>query len=75
MPRKNPVLRQFGEAVRLERKKQGISQEDLALRAEINRSYMGAVERGEENISILTMHKVAGVLRVKVSDLLIGGGL
>lgn len=75
MPQKNPVLRRFGEAVRTERKRQGISQEQLALRAEINRTYMGGVERGEENISLLTMHKLCGVLRLKPSKLLGEGGL
>ncbi len=75
MPQKNPLLRRFGEAVRVERKRQGISQEDLALRAEINRSYMGAVERGEENISLLTIQKLATVLKVKPSALLADGGL
>lgn len=75
MPQKNPVLRRFGQAVRAERERRGISQEQLALQAEINRSYMGSVERGEENISLLTIQKLATVLKVKPSVLLADSGL
>jgi len=74
MPR-NPVLRRFGDAMREERKRRGISQEQLALEAEINRTYMGGVERGEENISLLTIAKIATVLKVKPSEILEKGGL
>lgn len=74
-PQRNPVLRRFGDSVRQERKRQGISQEQLALRAEVNRTYMGGVERGEENISLLTIHKLCAVLKVKPSELLARGGL
>lgn len=75
MPQRNPVLRRLGQAVRSERERQGISQEQLALRSDVNRTYWGAVERGEENISILTLYKVASVLKVKPSALLANGGL
>jgi transcriptional regulator with XRE-family HTH domain len=67
---RNNVLRQFGEALREERKRNGISQEQLALLADINRTYMGGVERGEENISLLTIQKLSTVLKVKPSVLL-----
>lgn len=52
----------------------GISQEQLALNAEVNRTYMGGVERGEENISLLTLQKLADALKVKLSKLLDGAG-
>ena len=64
------ILRRFGAAIRQERKRQGISQEALALIAEIDRGYMGAVERGEENISLLSIQKITTVLKVKPSILL-----
>jgi transcriptional regulator with XRE-family HTH domain len=67
---RNQALRRFGDALREERKRRGISQEQLALLAEINRTYMGGVERGEENISLLTLVKVAAVLVVKPSEIL-----
>ena len=74
-PHRNPVIRRFGDALREERKRQGISQEQLALLAEVNRTYMGGVERGEENISLLTIQKLSTVLKVKPSVLLRQAGL
>jgi transcriptional regulator with XRE-family HTH domain len=71
MPPRNQALRRFGDALREERKRKGISQEQLALRAEVNRTYMGGVERGEENISLLTLAKIATVLAVKPSEILV----
>ena len=68
------ILRHFGAAIRQERKRQGISQEQLALIAEIDRGYMGAVERGEENISLLSIQKITSVLKVKPSVLLDNAG-
>ena len=72
---RNNVLRHFGESLRVERKRQGISQEQLALLAEVNRTYVGGVERGEENISLLTIQKLSAVLKVKPSALLAQAGL
>jgi len=72
---RNQVLRRFGNALRKERKRQGLSQEQLALLAEINRTYMGGVERGEENISLLTIVKAAEVLGTKPSKILASAGL
>lgn len=72
---RNPILRRFGDALREERKRRGISQEQLALQADVNRTYMGGVERGEENISLLTVAKIAGVLKVKPSEILGKAGL
>lgn len=71
----DPTLRCFGLAVRDVRKQQRISQEQLALLAELNRTYMGGVERGEENISLKNIAKIAAVLRIKPSALLAQGGL
>ena len=49
----------FGRAVRRLRIDRGLSQEDFAHKAKIDRSYMGRVERGEVNISIDNIHRVA----------------
>jgi len=73
--KKNQSLKRLGEAIRIERKAQGISQEELALRSDINRSYMGSVERGEVNVSILTLDKVLEVLKRKHSELFKSAGL
>jgi transcriptional regulator with XRE-family HTH domain len=64
------LLRRFGAEVRAERKRQGLSQEALALEADIDRGYMGNVERGEENISLASILKLTMVLKVKPSVLL-----
>jgi transcriptional regulator with XRE-family HTH domain len=74
-PSKNQVLRLLGEAIRDERKRQGISQENLALYAEVNRTYMGSLERGEVNISVLTLIKILDVLKIKPSTLFKDAGL
>lgn len=76
MPRSgNTVLRRFGEAIRAERRRQGISQEQLALLSDLNRTYMGGVERGEENISLLKIVQVTDVLNTTPSRLLSNAGL
>jgi transcriptional regulator with XRE-family HTH domain len=60
----------FGKAVRRLRLKQGHSQEAFAARAKINRSYMGKIERGEVNISIENIEKIARSLQVTIGELL-----
>ena len=48
----NKIQKRFGDRVRELRKKKGISQEGLALTCDLDRSYIGGVERGERNISL-----------------------
>ena len=59
----------LGNTIRKLRKKLGISQEDLAFKAGIHRTYMGDVERGERNIAALNIIKIAKALKVKPSAL------
>lgn len=59
----------FGNAIRELRKERGLSQEDLALEANINRSYFSGVERGVRNLSLANIVKVADALDLEVSDL------
>ncbi len=59
--------RQFGERVRELRSERGLSQEQLAHAAGVHRTYMGAVERGEQNISLTNMHELADALDVPMS--------
>jgi len=73
--KKNQALTRLGEAIRDLRKAEGLSQEELALRSDINRSYMGSVKRGEVNVSILTLNKLLGVLKRKPSELFKAAGL
>ena len=66
----NPALVGLGAVLRAERKAQGLSQEVLADKANIDRSYMGGIERGEHNIAIINLLKIANALGVKASFLL-----
>ena len=59
----------FGNRVRLLRKRKGLSQEQLALRCGLDRTYVGGVERGERNVSILNIEKIARALDGSLKDL------
>ena len=65
---KNQFLIELGRQIKEVRKAKKLSQEQLAFRAEIDRSYMGSIERGERNVSFLTLIKVAICLNCSVSD-------
>ncbi len=64
---KKDVLVKFGNKVREERKKLGISQEELADRANVHRTYIGMIERAEKNITLQNIEKVANALNLKLS--------
>lgn len=66
------ITQVFGENVRETRKKLGISQDDLAVRAGLHRTYIGAVERGERNITLVNAQKIAVALNVELAYLLRG---
>jgi DNA-binding XRE family transcriptional regulator len=51
----NPALVSLGAAIRVVRKAKGLSQEALAELADIDRSYMGGIERGEHNLAIINL--------------------
>ena len=62
----------FGRRVRSLRKRAGLSQEQLALRCGLDRTYVGGVERGERNISIVNIEKIARALGLCLKDLFDG---
>ena len=64
----------FGLKVREQRKLKKISQEKLALLCNIDRSYMGRIERGEVNITLEKIYEIALVLKVSVKNLLPDNG-
>ena len=68
--RQHPALAALGNAIRHARKKQGITQERLALLAEIDRSYVGRVERGDNNVAVLTLLKLATALGTSIAQLM-----
>lgn len=63
--------REFGERVRELRRQRGLSQEQLAEAAGVHRTYAGAVERGEQNISLTNIHEFADALGVPARDLFV----
>ncbi len=66
-----PLQERLGRAVRRLRKAAGYSQEDFADLVGVHRTYMGAVERGEVNISLRNIEKIAGSLEITASKLLL----
>jgi len=67
--------KKLGDAIRQERRKLGKSQEEFSFDCELHRTYIGSVERGERNISLENIVRVAAVLRLKPSELLKRAGL
>jgi transcriptional regulator with XRE-family HTH domain len=63
------IRARFGRAIRKRRLELGISQEDLADRAGIHRTYVGDVERGERNLALLNIERLAHALDVQISTL------
>jgi transcriptional regulator with XRE-family HTH domain len=62
-------LRQLGERIRSVREERGLTQQQLGDRCKLHRTFIGSVERGERNISILNIRLMAHVLRVPLSEL------
>lgn len=63
------ILKTLGNNIREHRNKLDISQEKLAYNADIHRTYLGAVERGEKNVSIRNLYKIAKALNTTISEL------
>jgi len=67
------VLIRFGDSVRRERVARGLSQEELAARAGVHRTYVGMIERAEKNITLANIEKFAKALGVPIVMLLNSG--
>lgn len=65
----NQPLRDLGERIRQRRKAMGWSQEELALVAEIDRSYVGGVERGQRNLTFTVLCRLCEALKCDVATL------
>ena len=63
------LKRAFGARMRKVREGLGISQEELAHRCDLNRTYIGSGERGERNVSLVNINKIAQALGVQARDL------
>lgn len=62
-------LRRFGRRVRELRKSKGLSQEALATACGLDRTYIGGIERGERNVSLLNIQKISEALDVHAREL------
>jgi transcriptional regulator with XRE-family HTH domain len=71
MPAKKSAANQaLGEAIRAARKRAGFTQESFAAKADVDRSYYGAIERGEFNLTVDTIAKIAAGLDLSAAELL-----
>lgn len=66
----DPVLVALGAAIRRSRRVRGISQEELAHRSEIDRSYMSSIERGGQNPGVVSVARIARALEMSISELM-----
>ena len=69
MPKRNPILAAFGRNVRKRRELKELTQETLAEKAELDRTYISDIERGARNVSMLSITRIAKALGTTVSDL------
>ena len=73
--RQHRVLVALGRTIREVRLSKGISQEKLALISEVDRSYVGRVERGDNNVAVLTLTRLATALDLTLAKLMAKAGL
>ena len=66
---KREILIKFGKKVREERLKQNLSQEKLASKAGVHRTYIGMVERAEKNITLENIERIAKALKLNLGDI------
>jgi transcriptional regulator with XRE-family HTH domain len=70
MAKESDILKKFGRRVNQLRLQKGItSQMDLANKAGLDRTYIGGVERGERNVGLKNIEKLAGAIGVSIEDL------
>ncbi len=70
MIKKPDILLRFGARVRELRKRKGYSQEAFAARCELDRTYIGGIERGERNVALRNIDAIAKALDMRVSHLM-----
>lgn len=64
------ICKKFGTRVRELRIAQGLSQEVLAQKAGLHRTYIGGIERGERNVSLINIEKIANVFDISMASLM-----
>lgn len=68
--RQDPILIAIGSAIRRARQAYPLSQEELALKADIDRSHLGRIERGDNNVAILTLVRIAQAMDMALVQLI-----
>ena len=63
------ILKNFGEQVKKKRKQANLSQEELAEKLGVHRTYMSFIERGQRNPSLLMVFKISRALKIKLPEL------
>jgi transcriptional regulator with XRE-family HTH domain len=66
------IIEKFGAKVKKLRVEAELSQESLASKANVHRTYMGMIERGEKNVTLKNINKIAKALGITISDLFKG---
>jgi transcriptional regulator with XRE-family HTH domain len=66
------ILHELGKRIRAQRKSIGLTQEALALVADVDRSYYGAVERGERNVTFTVLCRLSFALQCDIAKLTVG---
>ncbi|MBV7329218.1 helix-turn-helix domain-containing protein [Chloroflexi bacterium TSY] len=69
MSKRLPVTEKFGHRIRVLRKERGLSQEQLAERSGLDRTYISGIERGVRNVALRNIEALAQALNVSISDL------
>ena len=72
---KDKKLVRVGTAIRAKRKEQGLSQEELALASGVERGNMGKIERGENNLSILNLIRIADAIGTTAAEIMLDAKL
>lgn len=70
MGKSDDILKRFGARVRELRKNEGYSQESFADECGLDRTYMGGIERGERNVALRNIEKIAEALGISIAELM-----
>jgi len=68
MPLEEDMRARFGRRLRELRRDRGLSQEELAFRSGLHRTYVSSAERGERNVSLVNIERLARALEISISD-------
>ncbi len=72
MPLGKDIKLRFGQRLRELRRERGLSQEELAFRAGLHRTYVSSAERGQRNVALVNLEKLARALEIEIADLFRG---